>query len=448
MSVSWSLNIAGSSAGTLTALGVTRCSIVRRNMAISELRFTIKVSSAYSAPIAAYGDTVKLYRDAVCWFVGTVSSLPVSGDAETEEQHYVVSDAWYKLERIIYQQPYVYRSTDFTKFLGGYSSHVTLGRDAWGSALTPTEVIEAIATFAGVTTVSVLSTPTNIPLIEARDISCAEAIRRQVSLTPDCIGWFDYSSGTAVLQLKRRTDITATDLDLSDADLIERVGDLTPRNDLLVNGVVLVFLTTAVDTDNNTWLQETRQTAGTTTGEGVIFATINLSAQGTEEPEAVPSGVAAAYYATLTALQYEGTLRLHQEECAGTALVGSTINLLSGRAAWATMEAVVQSSTEDLMRGTTEIDLGPPIHLGAEDFVGLMGSFRKLPPATTFPSNQNNGTAGVPIADGGLGPDPVLPPVVNADAGFPSMVGMFPSVDVQYCDAGTTRTLRAVGFPI
>lgn len=448
MSAVWTMTINGGAAQTLAALGVTRCTVSKRNMAISEMRFSVKVSDIYSAIPIAYGNTIRLLRDSTYWFVGTVTALPATGSGDNEEQSYVVSDAWYKLERIIYQQYYVFRSDDFTKFLGGLSSHVTLGRDAWGNNLTPAQVIAAIGTFANVATVSVLDTPTNMPLIEARDISCAEAIKRMVALTPDCVGWFDYSSGNAVLKIRRRPNLSVVNFDLTGQTKLEVIGDLGPRNDLLVNGVVLVFLTTAIDTDNKTWILETRQTAGSTSGEGVIFATISLSAQGTQQPEAPPASVASDYYATLTTLQWQGSLVLKEEECSGTMFMGSKINLLNGRAGWGSMNAVVQGTTEDLVQGTTEVELGPPNHLSAEDFVGLMGKFRKLPPPSNFPSTQNNGTEGVPVIDGGPGADPDHTPVPNPDAGGPNFVGVFPYVDVEYCKDGVARILRAIGIDI
>lgn len=455
MSVTWSLTVNGTLLGTLTQLNITRCTITRRNLAVSEMRFSVETPDISVEPFCVYNDIVRLIRTenavSVYWFVGTVTALPATGEKDREMQSYVVSDAWYKLERIIYQQPYVYRSGDFTKFLGGYSSHITLGRDAWGNTKTPAQVITAIAAFANVASVSIVNIPVNMPLIEARDISCAEAIKRMVELTPDVVGWFEYGSGLAVLHIDRRIYLSIQTFNLAVADAgkqVEIIGDLGPRYDLQVRGVVLVFLTTGKDTNNKTWLQETRQTAGAITGEGVIFATIDLSAQGTQQPEAVPIGLATAYYNTLTTLQWQGSLMLREAECTRAIQISYVVNLTGGRPEWSVMKAVVQSTVEDLLSGTTEAELGPPNHLAAQDFVALMAHWRKLPKPSNFPSTQNNGTAGVPVVDGGVGPDPDHAPVANSDAGGPSFVGVFPYVDVDYCKDGAVRTLRAVGLDV
>lgn len=448
MAVTWALTIAGGAAQLLESLNVVGLTITRRNLATSEMRIVCEVSSIYAEPIMSYGIAVRLYRNGVCWFAGTVTDTPASGDAGNERQEYVISDSWWKLERVIYQQPYVFRSEDFTKFLGGYSSHVVLGNDAWGNKLTASQVISAITTFAGVASSTIVAAPTSPVLIEARDISCAEAIKRVLSMTPDCVGYMDYSSGAGILRVTRRASLAAVSYALNNSDQNKKltgIASLTPRNDLLVAGVVIVFLTTETDSDGATWLQETRQTAGTTSGEGVVFATIDLSAQGTEQPETPPAGLAAAFYASSNVLQWQGSLALKELECSRAIYLGSYVNLTGGRAAWASMNAVVQSTTEDIANGLTNIELGPPEHLGLEDFVDLMSAFRQLPAPSPYPSNQNNGTEGVPIVDGGVGPDPDLPPVPNPDAGTPAPPGVFSYMDIEYCRDGVSRIARVVG---
>jgi hypothetical protein len=447
MAVTWALTIGGSSY-LLESLNVVGLTITRRNLATSEMRIACEVESIYAEPIMSYGVAVRLYRNGVCWFAGTVTDTPASGEPGSERQEYVISDSWWKLERVIYQQPYVFRSADFTKFLGGYTSHVVLGNDAWGNKLTASAVISAITTFAGVASATLVSSPTSPVLMEARDISCAEAIKRILSMTPDCVGYMDYSTGVGVLYIKKRAVLDAVSYALDNSDQNKKltgIASLTPRNDLLVAGVVIVFLTTETDADGATWLQEERQTAGTTSGEGVVFATIDLSAQGTEQPETAPAGLASAFYASSNVLQWQGSLALKELECTRAIYLGSYVNLTGGRSAWASMNAVVQTTTEDIMNGLTNIELGPPEHLGLADFVDLMSPFRNLPNPSPYPSNQNNGTEGVPVVDGGVGSDPDLPPVPNPDAGTPAPPGVFSYMDIEYCRDGVSRIARVVG---
>jgi hypothetical protein len=57
-------------------------------------------------------------------------------------------------------------------------------------------------------------------LEEARDITCAEAIIKQFALTPDVVGWWDYTSPTPIFNARRRADLSAIDIDATAGDQI------------------------------------------------------------------------------------------------------------------------------------------------------------------------------------------------------------------------------------
>ena len=82
------------------------------------------------------------------------------------------------------------------------------------------------------------------------------------------------------------------------------------------------------------------------------------------EAEAVPSGLAAALYAAVSVLQYDGTIELTEQECTGVGAPGVLLNLTGGRAEWATMAAQIQRVEEKLDLGLTKITVGPAKHLG------------------------------------------------------------------------------------
>jgi hypothetical protein len=90
-------------------------------------------------------------------------------------------------------------------------------------------------------------------------------------------------------------------------------------------------------------------------------------------PEPTPAGLARALYNAVSVLQYDGELTLQEPEVSGSLSVGNLFNLTGGNLAeWSTMNGMVQSVTEDLDNGTTQIEFGPPKHLSAGDLVDLL----------------------------------------------------------------------------
>lgn len=88
--------------------------------------------------------------------------------------------------------------------------------------------------------------------------------------------------------------------------------------------------------------------------------------------EPVPVGLAQQLYTSVGTLPYEGALLLKEEECGGVAAPGHFLRLLGGRNEWSTMDAVIQSVTEKIDLGETNLKFGPPTHLGADDLIGLL----------------------------------------------------------------------------
>jgi hypothetical protein len=172
---------------------------------------------------------------------------------------------------------------------------------------------------------------------------------------------------------------------------------------------------------------------------------MELSAQGTARPEQIPVGLAANYFSCYNVLQWEGALTFHESECSNPCPLGSVVNLLNGRLAWQGMNAVVAGVSENIISGTTEVSLGAPPGLGLNDFIDMMRSLRNRPPGGDFPEKQDNGDAGIPPADGGVGPKPGVPsPAPNPSAGKPSggngsgsgSAGNYPTKKIKNCEGG------------
>lgn len=152
--------------------------------------------------------------------------------------------------------------------------------------------------------------------------------------------------------------------------------------------------------------------------------------------EPAPSGVAAAFYAAMSPLQYGGSLTVEEEECAaGRALMGKAVNVSGARAAWATMAAAVAGVDEDFDGGTTAVTLGPARHLAPQDMIDLLRASRWRHRAA--PHNPDDG--GVPAQDASE-TDPFAPEDLPAES--PGKLSALDIVD----DTKTVR-IDASGIP-
>jgi hypothetical protein len=85
--------------------------------------------------------------------------------------------------------------------------------------------------------------------------------------------------------------------------------------------------------------------------------------------EAEPAGLARFLYDSAAILHYSGSIEDTRQECVGTINVGKRLNLTGGKAAWATMQAMVVSVTERFHTGETAVKFGPPEYLAPQDFL-------------------------------------------------------------------------------
>lgn len=115
---------------------------------------------------------------------------------------------------------------------------------------------------------------------------------------------------------------------------------------------------------------------------------ISRTRAGWREP--IPENLASDFYASASLLWHEGTVTLTEPDClAGRALIGKTLNVTGGLAAWATMAVPVSSVTERLDTGQTQITFGPQPHLGPRDLIEIIraGRFRTRLTIQTIPDD-------------------------------------------------------------
>lgn len=404
---------------TAAEWGVEGLVLTRRNLEVDELAFRIPGANIFEACPFAYGEQLDLFRGDVRYFTGTVQPPAVNGDGNTgrESWYITVSGPWLQLQQITYQQLRALKNDDFSGVVGRYTPQVVLGQDEWGRKRSTDYQISQIAAYAlsqasGVFVLSAVDDGVIPPITDARNISCAAAIRRQLEWTPDAAAWFDYSAEpTPLLYIRRRGGMATVSIDLADTPLLG-LSSLRRRDDMVPAGVVFTFSTLEENAlDGKYYPRFTDQIAGLSSGAGIVFASFTLANQGTDQAEEIPAGLAAAYYASLLTPYWEGSLQ-HLDpsgECTGFARPGQLLNILSGNVDWATMAAVINQVTEDIDHGVTTISLGLPPTLGADDFRELMAKARNTQPASDDSAKIHNGTTGIPEEDGGKGPAPALP---------------------------------------
>jgi len=93
--------------------------------------------------------------------------------------------------------------------------------------------------------------------------------------------------------------------------------------------------------------------------------------------ESIPAGLAAALYASFSPLTYDGDITLVAATAAAGYRPGQTLNIANGRAAWATMAAVIQTVTRNAADGSCAIVFGPAKHLGVDDLSRLARRIRQ-----------------------------------------------------------------------
>lgn len=409
MAVSWTIDYNGT-VRSLSGWGISRPQLVFRSLDVDELTFFIKRDDVLEDPVFPSGAELILRRDDVGWFRGTVRVSAANGNRRSQGDSYRVSNVWASLLRTVYQQQWC---------IGGvlaFTPRVTLGQNVYGQKISIGRQISEILTYA--LTKGIVVAPGSFPegvgcwKEEARDLTCAGAIRTVLKLLPNAIGACDYSSGgPPALSIGTSDVLPVVELDATSADTIGEFSELTPRDDLVPPGVTFIYQGTNRHSeteagDGRTYTTITRETAGIPDVEGSIVALVELS-----ENDTAPSGAAAAYYAALQVKQWSGSVRTKELYCTGVLRPGKVLNVANGRADWAAMRAVIQIVTENLLTGETTAEVGPPEHLSPQDFIEQQQIARRRASPTLFPSVQSCEVPDpAPGADHG-DPETGVPPV-------------------------------------
>ena len=138
-------------------------------------------------------------------FVGEVDRIVDRHGRGTERvQDVTVAGPWSKLNRLVFRQTWsVAGAGTGGAALTISSSRVILNQDATGAAQSMADQLDEILTYAcskncGFSKGTVSALEQVLPADEARDITCADAIRRELRFFPKRIVRFDYASGPSI----------------------------------------------------------------------------------------------------------------------------------------------------------------------------------------------------------------------------------------------------------
>lgn len=227
-----------------------------------------QVKVTYTPPTSQTSQTV---------FLGTVDkrSRRYSGGSEQTE-NVTVLGPWAKMSRLVYLQDGTYATPSGQSFVIGtdYSSRLVLNETKNGVAQTLNAALLEIANGAKavcgyqVASANISVSTQILPSDECRDITVADAIRRELRLFPKAVARFDYSTTPPTLVIDKGS---AADYSVPDKTEREIEFDENP-----ITGVDLEIEATG-EIDGASYRRITHQKAGTAAGNpGCLYATLQI----------------------------------------------------------------------------------------------------------------------------------------------------------------------------
>lgn len=250
---------------TLEELRCPSLRITFRNRAADEARLVIDGDLADAAGFA-YGQTYAVERGSATVFRGRCEKIVRHGTGAAQSVEIILLGGWHWLTLRMYQQSWPKGASGH-----GNKSRVILGCGTDGNPIAANaQLADILRSCPEVASGPVAVSASTFPFDEKLDITCAEAIDAVLAWWPDAVVWFDYASGTR-LCAARAGALPVRSLDI--AVTAEEV-QATPRHDLVVPGVRLVYETTSGD---GAYQDTVEDTAGTPDAPGGLIQTISVA---------------------------------------------------------------------------------------------------------------------------------------------------------------------------
>lgn len=311
-----------------------------------------------------------------------------------------------------------------------------------------------------------------VPRDSIQDATCAEIILKSLRWTPGQTAYLDYSVNPPTINIRAAANRTALALDIAN-EVIAEV-EVNPRRDLAVVGVTINYLRRHQRTNIEFTTLDKDQAGADPEGIGALVLTLELygsylvgggnpNVNGGQQliaAEAVPAGLAAALYAAYSVVPYEGRIQIVQDECDALSWTNRKLSIANGVPEWAPAAMLVQQATDDIFAGRTELTVGPPRQLGAQDLLGLVRKGRtKAPPVSSgyvpiiptpsspdFP-NAGSGDPRIQFSPGNQ-PQVILNYFHGQDVGYPNSYGGFDGdiADVYQTAGGVSYQVTAASL--
>jgi len=255
---------------------------LRRTLANQAADTVTFVLPAQGSQPYAVDDMLKIYRDGVLWFSGTLTDIKTELRGAGEVWAHTVKGPWYRLEQLVFQQPWTYHAGIL------YSSHLLLNLAAPNTAVSTIDQITAVLSWVNYAAQqrgendvlqigSILpGTALYAPIDEVRDMTCAEVIRRELRWHRDAVVYWDYTTDPPTIHILTRAAMQTHDLDIGTigVDLL----DVKPRHDIQLPAVVIRYeRTSKIDgEDVMDFATDAAPSGATGLEEGALLATISL----------------------------------------------------------------------------------------------------------------------------------------------------------------------------
>ncbi len=287
MSVVWCITGGSYTYVTLASLGLSQLRRTLLNQGNDRCTFVQDGASFDGTPLFAYGSTVRLWRDGVCWFMGRVVGVPRAGSPAGESLAYELAGPWWYLENLVFQQNWkipVTPTNPASSLTDERRSSVILNLSESGTTLTTRQQIAEVLNYAIACGAPIGFTATQFPALnvsweEGKDMTCAEVIRRQLRWAPDACLYWDFSSSNPSLQCYRRADATAVSLAVDGTAPSVQLLELRERPDLQLPVVSLKY-ESVNQQDDTSWTQTSNDKYPTGASEaqfGALVMTIQLA---------------------------------------------------------------------------------------------------------------------------------------------------------------------------
>jgi hypothetical protein len=286
---------------TFAEWGITNVVLTQQSQGVDTVTFTMPSKRFDDDYVFPYRGTIILLRDDgagnVRFFYGVVTKR--SGEGSSSESHsYIVSNPSWHLSRIPFQQDWKFLKTgaefpleedDYqTIQIGHLLLNVTNAGAKTGIKAQLASILDvAIARGVPMAYDASQFPDVDAPIDEIRDTTCSGCIDRELSWSPDCAVWWDYTTTPyPTMHIARRSSLTEKTLNATNGERVVSI-NIDPREDLLLDGVILRYQTTT--RVNNSVLNTTTilkaPNEDVAPGVAVLDATINLEGSTTAYAE-------------------------------------------------------------------------------------------------------------------------------------------------------------------